>query len=255
MARWSRRESMSARNGKVASFTLVIAMMVPLASPSEFVAAQTTRDTLTHLAAYMPQSREAEVVLARTAAPASVSSGADVLVLDATGYEVASKGTNGFVCYIERSWAKEPGDPEFWNPRVRAPMCVNPAAARSVLPIYLEKTKWVLSGATEGQVADQIRESVKTGKFSPPETGAMAYMMSRQQYINDDGRAWRPHVMFFFPSSVVGGVWGADLDESPILSDTSPKLEHLTIFMLPVSRWSDGSLASVFPRVAPHHQH
>jgi hypothetical protein len=36
-------------------------------------------------------------------------------------------------------------DPDFWNPKFRAPICFNPAAARTVLPAYLERTKWALA--------------------------------------------------------------------------------------------------------------
>lgn len=228
------------------------AIAVSLSSESGNAANQSARDTLARLAAFMPQSREAEIALARSAAPPSVSSAADVLALGPNGYEVVAKGNNGFVCYVERSWAKEPGDPEFWNPKVRAPNCMNPEAVRSVLRSYIEKTKWVLAGATEDEVRDRIEQNVKTGKFSPPQPGAMTYMMSKDQYLQDNGHPWRPHVMFYFPSSAAPRSWGADLDGSPIISDTSAKLEHMTVFMVPVARWSDGSPSSVFPPATAH---
>ena len=78
--------------------------------------------------------RETEITLARTAAPPSISGAAEVLVLGSRGYETAVKGTNGFVCFIERSWSAGFDDPEFWNPKLRAPNCFNPPAVRNVLP-------------------------------------------------------------------------------------------------------------------------
>ena len=41
--------------------------------------------------------RDAEIALARSAAPDSVSRDAEVMVLSRRGYETAAKGTNGFV--------------------------------------------------------------------------------------------------------------------------------------------------------------
>lgn len=237
--------------GAFAGVTTALAMALSVAATTGDAATQSAKDTLARLAIYMPQSPEAEIALARSAAPPSVSSGADILLFGATGYELKSKGNNGFSCLVERSWAKDPGDPEFWNPRMRAPMCLNPAAARSILPAYLERTKWVLAGATEDDVRDRIQQSVKSGEQPPPQAGAMSYMMSKQQYLSDDnGHPWHPHVMFYFPSSVASGSWGANFYGSPVLSDTA-KFDHVITFMVPVSRWSDGSPAGIFPSEAP----
>src|SRR5260221_2399162 len=81
------------------------------------------------VAQYM-MNRAVEIALARTAAPALVSDKAEILVLDAHGYETAVKGTNGFVCYVGRSWENDFSNAEFWNPKNRAPECVNAVAAR-----------------------------------------------------------------------------------------------------------------------------
>jgi hypothetical protein len=72
----------------------------------------------------------AEIALARSAAPESISRDAEVLVLGRHGFDAAVKGKNGFGCIVERSWASAP-DPDFWNPKVRTPICFNAAAARS----------------------------------------------------------------------------------------------------------------------------
>src|ERR1700692_1325423 len=84
---------------------------------------------------YLMTDRAAEIDLARSAAPESISHDAEVLVLGRHGFETAVKGENGFVCIVERSWTSAP-DPDFWNPKVRTPICYNPAAAHSLLPGY-----------------------------------------------------------------------------------------------------------------------
>lgn len=52
---------------------------------------------------YRVASVAEEVALARSAANDAVSRDAEVLVLGSQGYETAAKGTNGFVCMVERS--------------------------------------------------------------------------------------------------------------------------------------------------------
>src|SRR6202167_5713508 len=48
--------------------------------------------------------RDAEIAMARSAAPEAISRDAEVLVLGRHGYETAVKGKNGFVCVVERGW-------------------------------------------------------------------------------------------------------------------------------------------------------
>jgi len=79
--------------------------------------------------------------LARSAAPDSISRDATILVLGRQGYETAVEGKNGFVCMVERGWMAAFDWPEFWNPKVRAAGCLNPQAARSILPIALVRSR------------------------------------------------------------------------------------------------------------------
>ena len=78
--------------------------------------------------------RDAEIALARSAAPDAISRDASVIVLTRHGYETAVQGRNGWVCWVGRGWLAMFDNPEFWNPKVRAADCLNPPAARSVLP-------------------------------------------------------------------------------------------------------------------------
>jgi hypothetical protein len=181
-----------------------------------------------------------EVALARSAANDAVSLDAEVLVLGSQGYETAAKGTNGFVCLVVRMWAANFDDPQFWNPKVRAPHCFNAAAARSVLPAYLERTKFVLSGLTKEQVEERMKAAVAKKVFGAPEQGSMCYMMSKQGYLNDTDGHWHPHLMFFLPPTEAAS-WGANLKGSPVFAGTGAP-EPVTIFFVPVTRWSDGTM-------------
>src|SRR5579872_4434266 len=160
---------------------------------------------------YRVADRGDEISLARSAAPPSISANAAVLVLGARGYETAVKGTNGFVCFVERSWSAGFDDPEFWNPKLRAPNCFNPPAVRSVLPQYLKRTEWVLAGATRQQVIDNARAAFANRQFGAPESGSASFMLSKQGYLSDESAGpWMPHVMLFVPSGQAM-TWGAGL--------------------------------------------
>src|SRR5262249_29645008 len=103
---------------------------------------------------YLIADRNAEITLARSAAPKSISDNSNVMVLDREGYQTAAKGTNGFVCMVERSWTAPFGDPEFWNPKIRGPVCFNPAAARTYLPITISRTQLALAAKSETQIRE-----------------------------------------------------------------------------------------------------
>src|SRR4029077_15254841 len=103
---------------------------------------------------YLIHDVNSEIALARSAAPASVSDGAEVMVLGPKGYTTAVKGTNGFLCIVERSWGAATDEPEFWNPKVRAPICFNPPAARTFVPIFLMKAKLVITGKSKTEIAE-----------------------------------------------------------------------------------------------------
>jgi hypothetical protein len=190
-------------------------------------------------------SRDDEIALARSAAPPSIGDKAEVMVLGAAGYDVAAKGTNGFVCMVQRSWANEIDNAEFWNPKVRGPLCFNPAAARSVMPTYLERTRWVLAGASRAEILRRTRAAIASGRIGPPENGSMSYMLAKGGYLGDGaGGHWHPHLMFFVPRGANGEPpdWGANLPGSPVLSP-GPGHEPSALYFVPLPKWSDGTPA------------
>ena len=183
--------------------------------------------------------RNAEIALARSAAPESISRDAEVLVLGRQGYESADKGKNGFVCIVERSWTAGINDPDFWNPKLRGAICLNAAAARTYLPITIKKTELVLAGRSKAQMFEGLKTAFDKKELPPLESGAMSYMLSKESYLGDRNGHWHPHLMFFVPLAD-SATWGASLPGSPILRSDAPE-DRLTIFLVPVAKWSDGT--------------
>ncbi len=188
---------------------------------------------------YLMADRNAEIAMARSAAPESISGDAEVLVLGPHGYETAVKGKNGFVCVVERSWTAPIDDPNFWNPKLRGPICFNAAAARTYLPRTIKKTDLILAGRTKAQMVEAVEAAIDKKELPPMEPGAMCYMMSKQGYLNDTAGHWHPHLMFFV-SQGDPAAWGADLPGSPVIS-ANDTWESLITFMVPVRKWSDGT--------------
>jgi hypothetical protein len=189
---------------------------------------------------YLMADQGAEIALARSAAPESISRDAEVLVLGRHGFETAVKGKNGFVCIVERSWTAA-ADADFWDPKVRVPMCLNAAAARSYLVWDLKATDLILAGRTKAQMEETIVAAVDKKELPAMESGAMCYMMSKQGYGGASAPHWPSHLMFFY-SQTDPATWGANLPGSPVMGMTDPRL-HLTSFVVAVERWSDGAEA------------
>jgi hypothetical protein len=179
-----------------------------------------------------------EIALARSAAPDSIAADASILTLGDHGYDTAVHGKNGFVCLVERSWANTFSEPEFWNPKIRAPICFNAAAARSVLPDYLEKTRWALARASKADMIARHKTEAASKPAAAPESGAMSYMLSKQAYLGDGAGHWHPHLMFF--STLDAAAWGADSKGSPVSSSQVAE-EAFRTFYIKVNAWSDGT--------------
>src|SRR5882757_9983496 len=146
--------------------------------------AQDAKTAYPHMAAideYLMTDQAAEIALARSAAPKSISGDAGILVLKSNGFETAVKGKNGFVCIVERSWTSAP-DSEIRNPKIRTPICYNAAAARSYLPRNIKRTDLILAGRTEAQTDQAIIAAIDDKELPAIESGAMCYMMSKNGF-------------------------------------------------------------------------
>jgi hypothetical protein len=197
--------------------------------------------------------RDAEIALARSAAPDAISHDASVIVLTRHGYETAVQGKNGWVCWVGRGWMGMFDHPEFWNPKVRAADCLNPPAARSVLPYAYKRTELVLAGHSKLEVIAAIKAAIDKKELPALEEGTVSYMMSKSSYLSDYGGHNVPHLMFF-QSDKNGATWGANLTNSPVLAvnywyisaDSYPQLKTfppMSVFLIGVTKWSDGTPA------------
>jgi hypothetical protein len=185
--------------------------------------------------AYLGRGELDEIAVARSAAPRAISRDAEILTFDARGYHRAVGGTNGWTCLVQRSWNDDYGDPEFWNPRIRIPICFNPSASRTVLPVYLERTNWVL----EKRSLPAVVAIATTHPVPDPERGSLAIMMSKHGYAGDVLGTLGPHLMVFL-AGVPAEAWGANLQGMPINSAPGDK-PSITIFFVGARVWSDGS--------------
>jgi hypothetical protein len=149
-------------------------------------------------------TRDAEVALARSAAPASISGRATIKILTRSGYEVARQGENGFVCMVMRGWTAPTYTPApFRNlvsdPTVLAPICFDPEAVRTVMPYYELRTRLGIEGKTPDQIASAIEAAFATGKLPKRGTVSFAYMWSADQNLAPGIGHWHPHMMVFAP--------------------------------------------------------
>lgn len=198
--------------------------------------------------------RNAEIALARSAAPDAISRDASVVVLGRHGYETAVQGTNGWVCMVERGWMATFDSPEFWNPKIRGANCLNPPAARSMLPLAYKRTELLLSGYSKLDVIAAIKAALDNKELPALEPGTVCYMMSKSSYLTDKGGHNGPHLMFYEPLKDDSG-WGANVPDSPVVSvnywylsaQAYPQLKSfppIGIFAVVVHKWSDGTPAS-----------
>jgi hypothetical protein len=219
-------------------------------SPSTAAAApKASYPSMAPLEHYLMADRDAEITLARSAAPAKISTDATVYVLTPRGYEKVVEGKNGFVCLVDRSWQSDFDDSEFWNPKERSPVCLNAPAVSSILPIQFKRTTLALSGLAREQILERLKDAIAKKELGPPEIGSMSYMMSKQQFLNDSGH-WHPHLMFYMPGDMNGSAWGANLPSGSAVYGGGADLPGggrlpSTIFFVPVPAWSDGTPAEM----------
>lgn len=195
--------------------------------------------------------RNAEIQLARSAAPESISSEATIMVLGREGYGKAVEGKNGFVCFVGRAWGGPFDWPEFWNPKVKAADCLNPQAARSIMPIVYLRARMVMEGRSKAEIVSAVHAAYEKKQLPELESGAMDYMMSKSSYLTDGGGHNMPHVMFY---SVVKGDKDSSAAAPPVMAAPlwffSPKEESqiqglppIVVYLVMVPDWSDGTPA------------
>jgi hypothetical protein len=226
------------KGGAIVIKSLALLVLLGMAHEAMPQDAATKYTKMAPVEQYLMADQTAEIALARSAAPESIARDAEVLVLARHGFETAVKGKNGFVCIVGRSWTSA-ADEDYWDPKVRVPICVNAAAARTYLLRIRKITELALAGRTLAQVNEITVAALARKELPPMEPGAMCYMMGKQGYGGNSAPHWPPHLMFFY-SDTDPAIWGANLPGSPVIAVSDP-LQHMTQFVIPTQRWSDGT--------------
>jgi hypothetical protein len=253
MMRFAKIEKIAAR---VAVGALALVSLLSMTASTRAQEEERPYPKMLPLSQYL-MDRNAAIALARSAAPEGISKDASVLVLTPKGWETAVKGTNGFVCMAGPSWTASIDFYDVWSPKQRGAICLNPAAVRSILPIYRKLTQMTLAGVTsvKERIAG-IQEAYAKKEIPPVEPGAMSFMMSKDAYLTHLGHSHNLcHVMFFLPmkdpaeldandpNSPISStsMWFPDPDkpDSPLNKELPP----LRTVPIEVPYWSDGTLA------------
>jgi hypothetical protein len=236
----------------MASWVLALALSMSTVRIAQAQDAKDPYPSMAPVEKYL-MDRDAEIALARSAAPSSISRDATVVILGKNGYETAVEGKNGFICIVERGWMNSFNSPEFWSPKTRGAECFNPPAARSVVPYTYFRTKLVLAGKSKAEIKERIKTAMGKKELPALEAGAMCFMMSKDAYLNDGGGHNMAHLMFYTPL-MDGAVWGANsIDDSNHVSFKFPNSpifltpqfrgdpEPMNNFVVPTGVWSDGT--------------
>jgi len=157
--------------------------------------------------------RDAEIELAKSAAPPSVADHATIKVLTKSGFVVAHEGDNGAVCMVMRGFSAPTYTPAqfrnlVYDPTVHAPICFTAPAARTAMPYYELRTRLAMEGKGPDQIAESLQSAYVRGELPRRDTVTLAYMWSGHQHLGPGIGAWRPHMMVFAPyydNSMVGG--------------------------------------------------
>ena len=229
---------------KMMAWALALALSMSTARTAQAQDAKNPYPSMAPIEKYL-MDRDAEIALARSAAPSSISRNATVVILGENGYETAIEGKNGFICIVERGWMNSFNSPEFWSPKTRG--------ARTVVPYTYFRTKLVLAGKSKAEIKQSIKTAMEKKELPVLEAGAMCYMMSKDAYLNDGGGHNMAHLMFYTPL-MDGAVWGANpIDDSNHVSFKFPNSpifltpqflgdpEPMDNFVVPTGVWSDGT--------------
>ncbi|MEO6800348.1 MAG: hypothetical protein ABI178_10465 [Rhodanobacter sp.] len=225
------------------AMAMACALMAPAVNADPATHAPVTAyPSMAPLSQYLIADRASEIALARSAAPEDISSKATIQVLGRSGYTTAVKGSNGYVCIVERAWISPFNSSQFWNPKIRGPDCYNPAAAKSILPIVYKRTALALHGVSKEKIQAAMKAALDARQLPTLAPGAMSYMMSRQQQIGPQANQWLPHLMFYTPANAD---WGASANGSPVIQTPMFRGAPLPMemFLIPVGHWSDGTPA------------
>jgi len=159
------------------------------------------------LSGYMMEEAE-ELRMAATAAPGAVTGGASYYVLTDEGFVLRIQGDNGWHCFVERAFFVRAANGDAYDPRVRAPHCINEEGAATRMQEVFLRARLALDGLDQDAVDAEVNKAFQSGALRPPAGFAMTYMMSPEQWLGEGAGHWHPHLMFWVPyleNAHVGG--------------------------------------------------
>ena len=182
--------------------------------------------------------RDAEIALARTAAPPNVADRATVKVLTTSGFVVAQQGDNGNVCMVMRGFSAPTYTPAqfrdlVYDPTVRAPICFTAPAARTAMPYYELRTRLALAGKAPDQIAVAVKAAYANGALPRRDVATFAYMWSAHQHLASGINAWHPHMMIFVPE-YENAMVGSNAFGSPLPQVSDDAGTPFTVVVIPV---------------------
>ena len=149
--------------------------------------------------------RDLEMDFALSALPPHLRAGATVYTLNPKkGYEVARKGSNGFICFVSRTeweWA------DFRKDHAAA-ISYDAEGSASILPVYLEVARLRATGKyTAAEIKNIILDGFKRGSHKAPSRSGVSYMLGpvMRTYPTPDLHdknvvsMHMPHYMFYAP--------------------------------------------------------
>jgi hypothetical protein len=215
----------------------LILVLIALLASLDTVAGWAQDSKYPPLSEYM-MAPEAEVALARSAAPPNISDRATVKVLTTSGYQVAREGDSGFVCMVMRGWSAPTYSPvQFrdlvYDAKLRAPICFGPEAARTVMPYYELRSRLGMEGKTPDQIAEGVQAAYVKGELPRRDGVTFAYMWSADQNLGLGVGHWHPHVMIFSPY-YKNSMLGSNEFGSPLPQVTDDAGTPFTVVVIPV---------------------
>jgi len=162
-------------------FVSVLAVAFLALPPATAASQRPALDRTMKLPARVALDRDAEMRMARAAAPSAVSDQATIYVAGTTGYVVARAGTNGWGCFVQRNAR---GDGLF-------PRCDDAERVAALYPVYFLLEEYRALGKSAADYDAAVAEGYRSGTYRAPARGALSYMLA-------DG-AIPPHVMVAVP--------------------------------------------------------
>ncbi|MGA3300211.1 MAG: hypothetical protein ABSD87_09010 [Candidatus Acidiferrales bacterium] len=175
--------------------------------------------------------RERQIALALSAAPPEVSSNATVYILGLKGYEKVREGTNGFSCFVGRSFVKP-------TETTVEPTCFDAEGSRTILIRRMRMEELRANGKSEAEIKADIANGYKEGRFKDPSKPGFLYMMSSENRLpssNGATASFPPHLMFYAPNMTTKDIGFESQPQLDYLGMTHPGAGDNLIVVVPTA--------------------